>query len=411
MERLPAAVADRLHALMYSERAAAYLQIDEGLTLVGAGGHLEHYGLAGICMGKPAVEQAFFLEGLLPLTETPYFVPAVELDGGRASDLHFHIDSDSTWVLLLDVTVERDAARRVQQRAHDMSLLQEKEALLNRRLASTNAALLETQRALEASRDLARRELERKQLELAEARTLQLALVPPSFRGVVGTCALTVDVVLEPAKEVGGDLVDHFCVGDDLLVLLLGDVSDKGAGAALVMARTHALFRGMMTRPDASQLFRAPEEAVRLVNATLVADNASCMFVTLLIAAFDGATRRLTYTRAGHVPPFLRRASGTVERLGKAGGLPLGLSEGAPYQSSAVDLEPGDQLLIVTDGITEAMDRSQQLFGDVRVAELTVRRGLSETTLLDRLLTDVRVFEAGNPQSDDIAAIALMVET
>ena len=336
MELLPAAVADRLHSLMYDERAAAYLQIDGDLTLVGAGGHLEHYGLAGLCMNAPVVEQAFFLEGLLPLTETPYFVPSVELDGGCASDLHFHIDANYTWVLLLDVTVERDAARRVQQRAHEMSLLREKEVLLNQRLALTNAALLETQGALEASRDLARRELERKQLELTEARTLQLALAPPSYRGVVGTCALTVDVVLEPAKEVGGDLVDHFCIGDDLLVLLLGDVSDKGAGAALVMARTHALFRGMMKRPDASELFRAPQEAVRLANATLAADNASCMFVTLLIAAFDGVTQRLTYTRAGHVPPFLRRASGTVERLGTAGGPPLGISEGAAYRSSAV---------------------------------------------------------------------------
>jgi serine phosphatase RsbU (regulator of sigma subunit) len=411
MERLPAAVADRLHALMCSERAVAYLQIDGELTLVGAGGHLEDYGLAGICMGEPAVEQAFFLEGLLPLEETSYFVPAVELDSGRASDLHFHTDADYTWVLLLDVTVERDAARRVQQRGHEMSLLREKEMLLNRRLALTNAALLETQGALEASRDLARRELERKQLELAEARTLQLALAPPSYRGVVGTCALTVDVVLEPAKEVGGDLVDHFFIGDDLLVLLLGDVSDKGAGAALVMARTHALFRGMMTRPDAPRLFRAPEEAVRLVNATLAADNTSCMFVTLLIAAFDGVTRQLTYTRAGHVPPFLRRASGTVERLGTAGGLPLGLSEGATYRSSTVNLGPGDELLIVTDGITEAMDHSQQLFGDVQVAELMVQPRLPETTLLDRLLTDVRAFESGNPQSDDIAAIALVVET
>jgi serine phosphatase RsbU (regulator of sigma subunit) len=411
VERLPAAVADRLHALMYRERSVAYLQIDAELTLVAAGGHLEHYGLAALCIGEPAAEQAFFLEGLLPLTETPYFVPAVELDGGRATDLHFHVEADSTWVLLLDVTVERDAARRVQQRAHEMTLLREQEALLNRRLQAANSALRETQVALEASRDLARRELERKQIELAEARTLQLALAPPPYQGVVGTCALTVDVALEPAKEVGGDLVDHFCIGNDLLVLLLGDVSDKGAGAALVMARTHALFRGIMTRPDASRIFRAPEQAVRLVNATLAAANASCMFVTLLIAAFDGATRQLTYARAGHVPPFLRRASGQVERLGAAGGLPLGLSETAVYRSAAVKLEPGDELLIVTDGITEAMDGSQRLFGDARVAELMTECRVSQTTLLHRLLADVREFEAGNPQSDDIAAIALRITT
>ena len=409
MQRLPASVADRLNALMYSERAVAWLQIDAEMTLAAAGGELERYGLAELRTSEPAVEQAFFLEGLVPLLETPYFVPSMELGSGVATDLHFHIDGGDTWVLLLDVTTERDATRRVQQRAYDMTLLQEKEVLLNRRLEAANEALRATQRELEASRDAVRRELERKQAELAEARTLQLALAPPSFAGMVGSRALTVDVVLEPAKEVGGDLVDHFCIDNDLLVLLLGDVSDKGAGAALMMARTHALFRGILGRPDASSLFRAPENAVRLVNATLAADNASCMFVTLLIAAFDAGTNRLSYTRAGHVPPFLRRSGGAVERLGAAGGLPLGLSEDAVYRSAAVTLEPGDQLLIVTDGITEAMDPSQSLFGEDRVADLMKHRGSPDTSLLLRLLADVRAFEAGGLQSDDIAAVTLRI--
>jgi len=409
MQRLPASVADRLNALMYSERAVAWLQIDAEMTLAAAGGELERYGLAELRTSEPAVEQAFFLEGLVPLLETPYFVPSMELGSGVATDLHFHIDGGDTWVLLLDVTTERDATRRVQQRAYDMTLLQEKEVLLNRRLEAANEALRATQRELEASRDAVRRELERKQAELAEARTLQLALAPPSFAGMVGSRALTVDVVLEPAKEVGGDLVDHFCIDNDLLVLLLGDVSDKGAGAALMMARTHALFRGILGRPDASSLFRAPENAVRLVNATLAAGNASCMFVTLLIAAFDAGTNRLSYTRAGHVPPFLRRSGGAVERLGAAGGLPLGLSEDAVYRSAAVTLEPGDQLLIVTDGITEAMDPSQSLFGEDRVADLMKHRGSPDTSLLLRLLADVRAFEAGGLQSDDIAAVTLRI--
>jgi serine phosphatase RsbU (regulator of sigma subunit) len=407
MEGLPASLAERLRELTYGERAVAYLQVDGGLTLVGAGGHLENYGLAAMCLGEPAVQQAFFLEGLLPLVETPYFVPSVELAGGRAADLHFHLDADTVWVVLLDVTANRDAARRLQQKAYEMTLLQEKEALLNRRLEAANSALHAAQRELEASRDAAREELRRKQLELAEARTLQLALAPPPYQGVVGGCALAVDVVLEPAKEVGGDLVDHFCIGDDLLVLVLGDVSDKGAGAALMMARTHALFRGIAARPDAARLYRAPEEAVRLVNATLAAGNSSCMFVTLLIAAFDGTTKRLTYVRAGHVPPFLRRAGGAVERLGAAGGLPLGLMEDAVHTSAVVDLGPGDELLIVTDGITEAMDPAQDLFGEARVAELVGQRDLQAAALLHQLLAQVRLFEAGSPQSDDIAAILL----
>jgi class 3 adenylate cyclase len=146
MEGLPARLAERLQEVTYNERAAAYLQVDAALTLVGAGGHLEKYGLGGVRLGEPAVEQAFFLEGLLPLEETPYFVPSVELDCGRAADLHFYLDADTVWVVLLDITAQRDATRRLQQKAYDMTLLQEKEAQLNRRLEDMN-------RELEAAND------------------------------------------------------------------------------------------------------------------------------------------------------------------------------------------------------------------------------------------------------------------
>ena len=146
MESLPASLAERLRELTYSERAVAYLQIDAALILVGAGGHLENYGLAAIRLGEPVVEQAFFLEGLLPLEETPYFVPSIELECGRAADLHFYLDAGTVWVVLLDVTAYRDATRRLQQKAYEMTLLQEKEAQLNRRLEDMN-------RELEAAND------------------------------------------------------------------------------------------------------------------------------------------------------------------------------------------------------------------------------------------------------------------
>jgi serine phosphatase RsbU (regulator of sigma subunit) len=173
------------------------------------------------------------------------------------------------------------------------------------------------------------------------------------------------------------------------------------------MARTHALFRGLMGHPEAPRLFRAPEEAVRMVNATLAPGNFGCMFVTMLVAAFDGATNRLAYTRAGHVPPFLHRTDGVIERLNGAGGPPLGLMEGARYRSATVNLGAGDELLMVTAGITEAMDPSFHLFGEDRIAQAIGDRG--GAGLLDRLLGEVRVFEAGGAQSDDIAAVLLKV--
>src|SRR6516165_3991318 len=134
MEGLPSTVAERLQMLVYSERAVAYLQVDSRLNLADAGGHLEAYGLAGLRLGEPATEQAFFLEGLLPPVETPCVVPSVELASGRAADLQFFLQGEICWVVLLDVSADRDAARRMQQKAYDMTLAQEREALLNRRL-------------------------------------------------------------------------------------------------------------------------------------------------------------------------------------------------------------------------------------------------------------------------------------
>jgi class 3 adenylate cyclase len=153
METLPAQVAERLQTLTLADRAIAWFHMDDTLVLVGAGGDLEAYGLGEVRLGTPAPEQAVFLEGLLPLVETPYLVPSVEITQGRVADLHFWSEQNGTWLVLLEVTSERDMARRLQQKAYDMTLLQEREASLNRRLEAANAALLATQRELEASRD------------------------------------------------------------------------------------------------------------------------------------------------------------------------------------------------------------------------------------------------------------------
>ncbi len=227
------------------------------------------------------------------------------------------------------------------------------------------------------------------------------------IQGVVGRCALSVDVVLEPAKEVGGDLVDYFCIGDDLLVLVLGDVSDKGAGAALMMASTHALFRGIVARPDAPRLFRAPEETVRLVNATLAVGNSSCMFVTLLIAAFDAATSRLTYVRGRSRAAVLA----TSRRRGRAAdcrGRPAAWTDGGRRahirgRRSCAGRRTSDRHRRHHRGHGPVA----RLFGEARVAELLGQSDLHAGALLDQLLAQVRGFEAGSPQSDDIAAILL----
>jgi len=257
-------------------------------------------------------------------------------------------------------------------------------------------------------RDRTREELQRKQAELAEARILQLALAPPPGRLETALGPIVIDLVLDPAKEVGGDLVDHFPIGERLHVLVLGDVSDKGAGAALMMARTSALFRSLAGRQDAALLFGAPERAMAEVNNVLSANNPSCMFVTLLLATLELTTGRLHYVRAGHVPPFLRHADGRIDRLEHAGGFPLGVMEDAVYSAAIVDLVAGDCFLSVTDGVSEAAGSDNVMFGEEAIAQWFAAPGHEPPRVLD-LVAEVRRHEGGAPPSDDVAIILLQL--
>jgi sigma-B regulation protein RsbU (phosphoserine phosphatase) len=248
-------------------------------------------------------------------------------------------------------------------------------------------------------RDRMREELARKQAELAEARSLQLALSPPPYRDE----RLGIDVVLEPAREVGGDLIDHLQLDNQIHVLVLGDVSDKGAAAALVMARTHALVRGLASRPDVSGLFGDLGQVAAALNRELLAGNQNCMFVTMFIAVYQPAHGRLDYIRCGHVPPFLRRADGRMERLAVPGGPPLGVDEAAHYVAAVIDIAPGDRLLVLSDGVTEAVAPDGELFGDERVATWLA----TAPAKLESLVQAVRAHEAGAEASDDLAALLL----
>ena len=256
-------------------------------------------------------------------------------------------------------------------------------------------------------RDAARRELERKRAELNEARNLQLALAPGPAERRTPLGRLAIQSVLEPAREVGGDLVDHFEVGERLHVVLVGDVSDKGAGAALVMARTHGQFRALSARPDADELFADPARAAAAVNQALAANNPSCMFVTLFLASLDVTTGELAYVRCGHVPPWIRRGNGALERLSMAAGLPLGVMEGAPYRAGQARLGAGDVLLAVTDGVTEGAAPDKGLFGEEPVGDWLAGAGLSAS--LPDLVARVRAHEAGEPAADDVAAVLMTI--
>jgi signal transduction histidine kinase/CheY-like chemotaxis protein/HPt (histidine-containing phosphotransfer) domain-containing protein len=222
---LPPSVVEALQSAAFSERSLAYLQIDPQLTLAAAGGHLENYGLGAVQVGKPAAGQVFFLEGLLPL-EAPYFIPSVELPGGRVADIRLFLDAGCVWVVLLDMTRERDQARRVLQKAYEMTLLQEKEALLNRRLETAIAQLQAAQRELEAARDAAERA--RREAEAANnAKSAFLATmsheIRTSMNGVLGMVEVLERQDLKGAQRRTVDIIKHSGQG---LLRLINDVLD-----------------------------------------------------------------------------------------------------------------------------------------------------------------------------------------
>jgi sigma-B regulation protein RsbU (phosphoserine phosphatase) len=131
------------------------------------------------------------------------------------------------------------------------------------------------------------------------------------------------------------------------------------------------------------------------------------MFVTFFLGVLDLGVNRLTYVRAGHVPPSLRRADGSIERLGHGGGLPLGMMEDTAYVAATVAFNSGDALLVVTDGFTEAHNPAGELYGDERVERYLAALDPRADGALDALIKDVRRFEAGQPASDDMAAVLL----
>ncbi|HEX4052324.1 MAG TPA: PP2C family protein-serine/threonine phosphatase [Steroidobacteraceae bacterium] len=345
MEALPASVTERLRVLTHGERAVAYLQIDADLSLVAAGGRLDNYGLTTLRLGEPALEQAFFLEGLLPLVENPYFVPSVELAGGRAANLHFYLETDTLWVVLLDVTAERDATRRVQQKAYEMTLLQEKEALLNRQLEAANAALRATQRELQASQEALVRTHQRLQCELTEAALYVRSLLPAPM-----SHPFVAEWYFVPSTELGGDAFGYHWIDPDHFAIYLLDVCGHGVGPSLFsVAVLHLLQAASLRDVD----FRHPAQVLSALNDTYQMQSNSDLYFTLWYGVYQPATRRLDFACAGHPAAVLvDLRSGDVELL-KPKGLPIGLMPDVTYACETIRVPPGRYLHLLSDGAFE----------------------------------------------------------
>lgn len=256
-------------------------------------------------------------------------------------------------------------------------------------------------------RDEVRRHLSRLEQELAAARALQMSMVPGDFPAPSAERPVELFATMEPAREVGGDFYDYFFTPDGRLGLVIGDVSGKGVPAAMFMARTLNLLRvicGFMVR-DGSGM--TPGEIVARVNRELCAGNTTMTFVTLFFGLLDPQNGALAFCNAGHDPPF-RLAAGAITPVTGAQGLALGIDESWSYADATTTVAPGETLFLTTDGVTEANDPDDALFGKERLA--TLLAGQSDApldVLVGTVIAAVKAFAKDAPQADDITALAL----
>jgi sigma-B regulation protein RsbU (phosphoserine phosphatase) len=202
-----------------------------------------------------------------------------------------------------------------------------------------------------------------------------------------------------PAQEVGGDFYDFILIDNRRTGIVIGDVSGKGVPAALYMAKLGSDLRTLaFTQKD-------PAGALRELNNLLVERSRRGMFATLLYMELDSPAGSLTVCSAGHLPPLLRKADGTVSRISVPGSAPLGILRGMEFGQETTGIEPGDTVLLYTDGIVEAMNSREELYGYERFEEV-IRKGPSgPDALKSAIITDVSRYTGVSPQHDDMTLL------
>lgn len=215
------------------------------------------------------------------------------------------------------------------------------------------------------------------------------------------TPALRVGILNVPCQSVGGDCYDVIDLPDGRVGLIIADASGHGFAAARIMAEAHALFRVQAAGQT------PPHEVIRRVNALLAHDLAPDTFVTAFYGILDPQSYRLTYTNAGHpFPMILHAQAGQIEDLRK-GGIPLGLFPQGSYEQGETRLDPGDTLLLYTDGVTEASNADEEEFSEGRLRALLIAHHQADPQhLVETIYTNVSAFMTFPPR-DDVAMVVV----
>jgi sigma-B regulation protein RsbU (phosphoserine phosphatase) len=239
------------------------------------------------------------------------------------------------------------------------------------------------------------------QQELDIAARIQMSILP---RPMPRTPEFEIAGQMTSAKEVGGDYYDFFMLAPDRLAVAIADVSGKGVGAAFFMTITRTLLRAT------TALVSDPSTTIERLNDMLSRDNDEGMFVTMFYGVANFTTGEFVYVNAGHDAPLRRRANGETEMLQAPQGVALGVIEGFTFTAGRTMLAPDDVLFLFTDGVTEAANHDQELYTGKRLLDLFGRmRETQPGAVIDTIVADVRAFENGAPQADDITCLALHV--
>lgn len=268
-----------------------------------------------------------------------------------------------------------------------------------------NSRLLRTLRDQIEKGQVERNELRREREEFEEARAIGEALLPRSIPEAPG---LQIATTTQPMRSLNGDYFDVLELGEGSLGIAIADVIGKGVPAALLMSNVQATVRALAEESRAAGSLE-PSELAAKVNRSVHRNTTPGKFVTFCYCALDLNARKITYTSAGHCAPVLVRATGEAVRL-EAGGAVLGVFPDWPYEQAEISLEPGDRLVLFTDGVTEAANIHDEEFGEERLIQLTSAlrdRGAHE--LKNRILQTVASFTGGRAQ-DDATLVVVAVD-
>ncbi|MBR4575798.1 MAG: PP2C family protein-serine/threonine phosphatase [Clostridia bacterium] len=249
------------------------------------------------------------------------------------------------------------------------------------------------------------KEKERIATELELANSIQAGALPNKFPAFPERTEFDLYASMDPAKEVGGDFYDFFMTDDDHLALVIADVSGKGVPAALFMMSSKILLN------DHAMMGGTPAEILERVNRQVCANNKAHMFVTVWLGILEISTGRLTTASAGHEFPMVN-LGGQYELLRDKHGLPIGASRKAKYTNTEIMLKKGDSIFVYTDGVAEATDAQNQLFGTDRTLEAlnTMPAGASPKEVLAGIRKAVDAFVREAPQFDDLTMLSLKYE-